>query len=247
MGQRGELLEPLDDEARCRDGSHDLGQRPQPQPAERLGAVADDDLPAEVVVAPAQGGRVDASAGRVQVDDEQPAARAQSGNRLLEPACQVVQIGEQAGGVDEVEAAAAQIDGQFVRVGLQEDDARERAAGRDQMLLGRVDPRSPSPPLTPSSALTSPVPHCSWRTCLPFRSGSSPRIASGIPGCSVDASTRRRWSWSQARLFSSVGSISDGTPSGEQRVAAVDDQRLAADHLGVGRRGRRPSRPRPPG
>src|SRR5207302_9896471 len=81
------------------------------------------------------------------------------------------------------------------------------------------------------SALASPVPHSSCSTCLPVRAGRRSRIAAGMPGCSVELSTRARWSWSQACRFSSVGSIK----LSEERVSAVDDERLAAHHLRLGR------------
>src|SRR5262249_20184185 len=93
--ERRKLLEAADDEAGGGDRVNELGQRPELQPPERLRPVADDDLTSEVVVAPAEGRRVDARARRVEVDREQSAADPERGGRLVDPSVQVVQVGEQ--------------------------------------------------------------------------------------------------------------------------------------------------------
>ncbi len=101
--------------------------------------MADDQVPGEVVVAPAERRRVDAGAGGVEVDDDQAPAHTQCRGRLERPRVQVVQVREEPAGVDEVEAAPAQVDRQLVRVGLEEEDLRKGMTRLRQRLLGHVD------------------------------------------------------------------------------------------------------------
>src|SRR4051812_48042430 len=121
------LLERLDAEARPHERRHDLPEAPEPF--------------REVVVVPALEA-VDAKSDRVRLVHEQLSALVQRSDDARRPGIQVAELPQRSlRRVDEVEAAAPQLRGQRLRVGLDPEDRRPLLARRVDRRLRRVDSR----------------------------------------------------------------------------------------------------------
>src|SRR5437763_6952092 len=132
------LLERLDVQPGARECAHDLADPPQPVRIARV---------AEVVATPTEKSVHTICDGMV-VEDEELAGRAQRRRDTGRPAVEVTEPFENAfAGVDEIEAASAELARQRLRVTVHPEDLRPPFACRLERGRLRVDPRRDRPEL----------------------------------------------------------------------------------------------------